>query len=1041
MSCFSQKVSLIDIKGRKLIALSDRGEKKQPVSRIRLLKLLKEKDSLVLTKDLEELSGEKDLYKCIKATKSRYISVGQITFCKNIATEYLVPETYTLNLREKICFNKETDIKINNSKANKSIDLNPTLLFRKYHCDCNPNLLSCLDNIYYCGDLYNSELLSKSYSELESLGLIDEMIGKSIESSSAELFENSTSSLMKKPCLLNELSQNLPNKKYQKIFDYSLGLKKNDYRPAPKYATEVDNLLDMSSCKMTESQSSYLSEIVESGALNNKKVNSFEPHDRERFIARMVNNIKKCDNNYVQGIEDRIRRTPMPARDLRRLSRRERRLLVDVKKQKTSQSKTNISLDFYKLSKVELTPLDVHNSCSEDLYQSLGSISPSFKRRWKNYIRNSKSELDRKKKNLSRVTIKVNKAEAELANKNNVKKYIRCRSLKEKLGEIWTTDTSNNSKLKSLNDQKNQCDNYPEAYEENREELQKLLKEQNNFFDDYKQAKDTYFINVNKAEKLLRLDVSELSSNEGISLEAVMGDSEELKKIKLEIDKTLQILPNKEKYTKLKALNSIEENIFIDLQRSKKNRLNNIERELDEVFPPKDVISGITITLGRDPVGGLVRGIAEGLGSSVSGVLNLVKNSVRETSQFTEYHIKKFGRWITTNPGKEIDDAINAIFLKPINWLACGGKQPPEDPEDASEDDDCVEGGIECTSSSEGTDCSLLDPQGNPSDVATSDNRITEEQLAWMRNIDMQDMLNDVDFTNEMRSWMNNTKDAQTLQRMLANKQKELYEKVKNGLPSDADEEALIAEEIKKQKSTIDLIKTGVGAAGENIVQTFKDLIDIAKTKEELEATMNFVAENGLGGLADAMGDALGDYWDEFQAADETGKAEIIGRASSDVLFSLIPVGAVGKFSKETIKGAAIASKLGRSTSLISKASLKLGLKTSSEISDLSKWAGRNIFNLVDNQSGHLGELIGKYKPPPSVPRGIRNLSLEKRKTISSGGGLRKRWKDKKGNIFEWDSQHGRLEKYNKRGKHLGEYDPDSGLQTKPADPTRKVEP
>jgi hypothetical protein len=45
---------------------------------------------------------------------------------------------------------------------------------------------------------------------------------------------------------------------------------------------------------------------------------------------------------------------------------------------------------------------------------------------------------------------------------------------------------------------------------------------------------------------------------------------------------------------------------------------------------------------------------------------------------------------------------------------------------------------------------------------------------------------------------------------------------------------------------------------------------------------------------------------------------------------------------------------------------------------------------------------------------------------VKGGGGLRKRWKDAEGNIYEWDSQHGRLEKYDKRGRHLGEFDPDT---------------
>jgi len=45
------------------------------------------------------------------------------------------------------------------------------------------------------------------------------------------------------------------------------------------------------------------------------------------------------------------------------------------------------------------------------------------------------------------------------------------------------------------------------------------------------------------------------------------------------------------------------------------------------------------------------------------------------------------------------------------------------------------------------------------------------------------------------------------------------------------------------------------------------------------------------------------------------------------------------------------------------------------------------------------------------------------------------------GIIYEWDSQHGTVEKYDKRGAHLGEYDPNTAEQTKPADPSRSVEP
>jgi len=83
-----------------------------------------------------------------------------------------------------------------------------------------------------------------------------------------------------------------------------------------------------------------------------------------------------------------------------------------------------------------------------------------------------------------------------------------------------------------------------------------------------------------------------------------------------------------------------------------------------------------------------------------------------------------------------------------------------------------------------------------------------------------------------------------------------------------------------------------------------------------------------------------------------------------------------------------------------------------------------------------------RYTPPPKDIPGIPDLRPVRPKTpVQGGGGLRKRWKDPDGNIYEWDSQHGTLERYNKRGKHQGEYSPETGEQTKPADKTREVEP
>ena len=54
------------------------------------------------------------------------------------------------------------------------------------------------------------------------------------------------------------------------------------------------------------------------------------------------------------------------------------------------------------------------------------------------------------------------------------------------------------------------------------------------------------------------------------------------------------------------------------------------------------------------------------------------------------------------------------------------------------------------------------------------------------------------------------------------------------------------------------------------------------------------------------------------------------------------------------------------------------------------------------------------------------------------GGTLRRRWEDKK-HIYECNIQHGKIEKYNKRGDHLGEFDPVIELQTKLANPIKNI--
>jgi len=93
-------------------------------------------------------------------------------------------------------------------------------------------------------------------------------------------------------------------------------------------------------------------------------------------------------------------------------------------------------------------------------------------------------------------------------------------------------------------------------------------------------------------------------------------------------------------------------------------------------------------------------------------------------------------------------------------------------------------------------------------------------------------------------------------------------------------------------------------------------------------------------------------------------------------------------------------------------------------------------------ETGFGENIIGYIRPPETRDlKGFPGLTEVKRKTPNQGGGgLRKRWKDEKGNIYEWDSRHGALEKYDKQGRHLGQFDHITGEQTKLADKTRRAE-
>jgi hypothetical protein len=72
------------------------------------------------------------------------------------------------------------------------------------------------------------------------------------------------------------------------------------------------------------------------------------------------------------------------------------------------------------------------------------------------------------------------------------------------------------------------------------------------------------------------------------------------------------------------------------------------------------------------------------------------------------------------------------------------------------------------------------------------------------------------------------------------------------------------------------------------------------------------------------------------------------------------------------------------------------------------------------------------------APRRLRAFPNAGRVKPKSG---RRRWfDDENGYIYEWDYQHGVVERYDRRGRHRGEFDPETGVMTKPANPRQTIE-
>jgi len=85
---------------------------------------------------------------------------------------------------------------------------------------------------------------------------------------------------------------------------------------------------------------------------------------------------------------------------------------------------------------------------------------------------------------------------------------------------------------------------------------------------------------------------------------------------------------------------------------------------------------------------------------------------------------------------------------------------------------------------------------------------------------------------------------------------------------------------------------------------------------------------------------------------------------------------------------------------------------------------------------------VGPFPPPRRILPGFPEAELANPKTPRSDGtGLRKRWRDRSGRIYEWDYQHGTVEVYDRRGRRIGEFDPHTAEQLKGPNADYRVEP
>ncbi|KJF22352.1 MULTISPECIES: colicin E3/pyocin S6 family cytotoxin [Rhodococcus] len=203
-----------------------------------------------------------------------------------------------------------------------------------------------------------------------------------------------------------------------------------------------------------------------------------------------------------------------------------------------------------------------------------------------------------------------------------------------------------------------------------------------------------------------------------------------------------------------------------------------------------------------------------------------------------------------------------------------------------------------------------------------------------------------------------------------------------------------------------------------------------------------FVTTNAVADQYDTLAAACDEWAQTIEEAhrkifDIVGKAIIVG-ALAGAVTALFTLGA-GTVAAAGATGSVIAASVVGVLGAVDAVAVAVvggvaaaGAAAVGAVNELQPLLEANPTTFNANTGGG-GNTLGYYPAPRHLP-GFPNAKLVKRMNE------RKRWKDDKGNIYEWDYQHGAVEKYNKNGTHLGEYDANTGTQTKPADPSRRTE-